>query len=146
MKSPAVAPRVAVALIAILLYSGVSTVRWVRRAAQWPAQPGTDEISIYQRRFDRLRPALPSAGVVGYLGDPDPTATPTAEGPSPALLHFRRYLLAQYSLAPLLLVEDTTAELVIGNFEPDAEPPTLAGFSRAGEFGDGVVLYRRRRP
>ena len=69
-----------------------------------------------------------------------------ADGPSPALVHFRRYLLAQYSLAPLLLVENTTPEFVIGNYEPGAEPPPPAGFHQAADFGDGLVLFRRTEP
>ncbi|HKT61202.1 MAG TPA: hypothetical protein VJQ46_14210 [Gemmatimonadales bacterium] len=138
--------RLLIALLAILVYAGLSTVRWARRAAHWPAQVGVDEISAYERRFDRLRQVLPSTGVVGYLGYPDPDAPPNDTVPSPALLHFRRYLLAQYTLAPLLVVEDTTRELVVGNFEPGAEAAPPAGFEMAGEFGDGVVLFRRGRP
>lgn len=146
MSRPAWSARVVIALVAILLYAGLSTGRWARRAAQWPARAGTDEITAYEHRFDRLRPALPPTGVVGYMGHPDPEAPATAGVASPALLHFRRYLLAQYSLAPRLLVEDTMPEFVIGNFEPGVEPPPPAGFHRAGDFGDGVVLFRRGRP
>ena len=135
-----------VALFAILLYAGISTARWARRAAHWPARSGGDEISQYERRFDRLRHALPSSGVIGYLGSPDPSAPAGNSGPSPALLHFRRYLLAQYTLAPLLLVEDTMQQLVVGNFEPGVQPAPPAGFETAGEFGDGLVLFRRSRP
>jgi hypothetical protein len=134
------------ALFAILLYAGISTARWVRRAAHWPARSGADEISAYERRFDRLRRALPSTGVIGYLGSPDPAGPASEAGPSPALQHFRRYLLAQYTLAPLLLVEDTTQALVVGNFEPGAPPAPPAGFETAGEFGDGLLLFRRSRP
>jgi len=135
-----------VALIAILLYAGFSTARWARRALHWPAHAGTDEVSVYERRFDRLRQALPPTGVVGYLGYPDPAGRPSDTVPSPALLHFRRYLLAQYALAPLLLVEDTTRALVVGNFEPGAERVPPAGFGTAGEFGDGLLLFQRGRP
>jgi len=135
-----------IALIAILLYAGLSTARWARLAAHWPADAGADEISAYERRFDRLRGALPPTGTVGYLGHPDPFAPPSDTVPSPALLHFRRYLLAQYTLAPLLVVEDTTPELVVGNFEPGAEAAPPPGFETAGEFGDGLVLFRRDRP
>jgi hypothetical protein len=110
------------------------------------APSGTDEISRYERRFDRLRQALPRSGVLGYIGHPDPTAPATPGVPSPALLHFRRYLLAQYALAPLLVVEDTSAEFVVGNFDPGTERPPPAGFRQVGEFGDGLVLYRRSVP
>ena len=126
-----------------ILEAGFSTARWARRAAQWPSRAGGDEISTYEHRFDRLRPALPPTGVIGYLGHPDPGSPATTGAPSPALLHFRRYLLAQYSLAPLLLVERTSPDFVIGNFEPGNEAPPPTGFYRAGDFGDGLVLFRR---
>jgi hypothetical protein len=146
MSRPAWSPRVVIALAAILLYAGLSTARWARRAAQWPARAGADEISAYEHRFDRLRPALPPTGVVGYVGHPDPNSPATPGASSPALVHFRRYLLAQYSLAPLLLVEDTTPDMVIGNFEPGTEAVPPTGFHRTGDFGNGVVLFRRGQP
>jgi len=135
-----------VAVFAIVLYAGISAARWARQAARWPAQSGADAISAYERRVDRLRHALPSTGVIGYLGSPDPRAPAGDSGPSPALQHFRRYLLAQYTLAPLLLVENTAQALVVGNFEPGAQPAVPAGFENAGEFGNGLVLFRRTQP
>jgi len=139
-------PRLVIALVAIFLYAGLSSAHSARRAARWNAPSGTDEVSLYERRFDRLRPALPRSGVLGYIGHPDPGAPATPDVPSPALLHFRRYLLAQYTLAPLLLVENTSAEFVVGNFDPGAEPAPPVGFRQVGEFGDGVVLSQRSAP
>jgi hypothetical protein len=139
-------PRVMIALLTVFLYASFSSARAARRAAEWPARPGQDAISAYTRRFDSLRWALPTTGEVGYLGSPDPKSPAPATGASPALLHFRRFLLAQYALAPLLLVENTSPEFVIGNFEPGLEPPPPAGFRRAASFGDGVVLFRRAEP
>jgi hypothetical protein len=138
--------RLRIALLAVLLYAGISTARWVRRAAAWPSRPGADEISRYERRFDALRTALPAQGTVGYLGHPNPDDPEPPDGDSPALLHFRRYLLAQYSLAPLLLIESTDPEFVIGNFDPGAVLKPPAGFQNVGEFGDGLVLFRRVTP
>jgi hypothetical protein len=135
-----------VALLALMLYAAASTARWVLNAANWPSRSGQDEISTYERRFDELRRALPARGVVGYLGAPEPTGPSPAEADAAALLHFRRYLLAQYSLAPLLLVEDSEAELVVGNFHAGAVPPAPAGFRLVRDFGDGVVLFRRTGP
>jgi hypothetical protein len=135
-----------VAVFAILLYAGISSARWARRAVHGPAHTGADAISAYERRFDGLRRSLPPRGVIGYLGYPDPTAPPSDTVLSPALLHFRRYLLAQYTLAPLLLVEGTTPALVVGNFEPGAERSPPAGFETIGTFGDGLVLFRRSGP
>src|SRR4029450_4330944 len=120
MSRPVFTPRYVIALVTILLYAGLSSAHWARRAARWPARAHGDEISAHARPSDRLRSALPRRGVVGYVGHPDPYAPATPEMASPALLHFRRYLLAQYTLAPLLLVEATYGALVGGDFAPGA--------------------------
>jgi hypothetical protein len=150
MTGPAAGPRsnvrLGLALLAVLLYAGVSSGRWLRRPAEGRPRAGLDEISLYERRFAALRPALPARGRVGYLGDPDPAGPPPAEGESAALLHFRRYLLAQYSLAPLLLVESTDPEFVIGNFDPGAPRAAPPGFRQVGTYADGLVLFRREGP
>jgi hypothetical protein len=135
--------RSGVALLLILLYAGVSTARWVRRAAAWPASSRQDEITAYESRFKLLRTALPARGTVGYLGHPEPTGPTPNDSNSAALLHFRRYLLAQYSLAPVLLIESTDHELIVGNFYPESLPPAPQGFRLVRDFGDGVLLFRR---
>jgi len=128
--------RLGLALLLVLLYAGASTVRWLHRATARSARAAPDEISANDLRFDGVRSLLPARGVVGYLGSPAP------EGAT-ALLHFRRYLLAQYALAPVLLIETTDPEFVVGNFEPGAAAPAQPGFAVVRDFGDGLVLFRR---
>ena len=140
-RGPAI--RAGIAVLAVLLYAGVSSARWVRRSLH--GGHGPDEISLYEHRLEPLRRALPPAGTVGYLGDPDP-AGPDSGGASAALLHFRRYLLTQYSLAPLLVLERTAPEFVIGNFDPGTTPVPPPGFHQVGSYGDGLVLFRRAHP
>lgn len=136
---PTARARVWIAVGLVLTYAGASTLRWLDQAAAWPPGTGRDEISVYQRRMELLRPVLPARGVVGYLGDP----TPTAAG---ALQHFRRYLLAQYSLAPLLVLEGTEAEFVVGNFYPGTTPAPPPGFRMVRDFGEGLMLFERATP
>lgn len=138
-ERPSARARIRIAVALILIYAGASTLHWLDRAAEWPARSAQDEISAYQRRLEVLRPALPARGVVGYLGDPEPTG-------AGALQHFRRYLLAQYSLAPVLLIESAEPDLVVGNFLPGATPAPPAGFQLVRDFGDGLVLFRRSGP
>jgi hypothetical protein len=138
--------RTRIALVLALLYAGASTVRWLQYGARWPARASQDDISANERRFAALRPLLPAHGLVGYVGDPEPTGATPREANAAALLHFRRYLLAQYALAPALLVESTEPELVVGNFEPGTTPAAPAGLRIVREFGHGLVLFRRSAP
>ena len=137
--------RAHVALFLVLLYAGASSIRWLAHAVEWPANATKDEISLHERRLDALRSALPKHGTVGYLGSPEPAARTPREADSAALLHFRRYLLAQYTLAPLLLIEGAPSELVIGNFDRGT-PVAPPGLSIVRDFGDGLVLFRRAAP
>jgi hypothetical protein len=138
--------RTRIALMLVLLYAGASTVRWLQRAADGPAGASLDEISTYEARFADLRTMLPARGVVGYLGHPEPAGATPREANAAALLHFRRYLLAQYSLAPLLLIESADPEFVVGNFDPGSPHPAPAGLRVVRDFGDGLVLFRRSPP
>jgi len=133
--------RMAVALV--LLYAVASAAAWVKTAATARGRPATDEISGYDSRFQELRTALPASGVVGYLGHPDPGGPTPGERDAASLLHFKRYLLAQYALAPVVLIESTEPEFVVGNFDPGAVPSAPAGFRIVRDFGQGLVLFRR---
>lgn len=135
--------RVRIALALVLLYSAVSATRWVDTAAGWPRDGHVDEISANDARFAEIAGALPASGQVGYLGDPALGGDTPRERNDRALAHFRRYLLAQYALAPVVLVESTEPDLVIGNFDAASVPAAPDGFELARDFGDGVVLYRR---
>lgn len=136
--------RLRVALLLILLYAAMSIARWLSRTAEAAYGRGPDEISAYERRFQELRTVLPRGGTVGYLGHPDlRTALP---GQGLARLHFRRFLLTQYALAPVLLIQSTDPEFVVGNFDSRAVPPAPRGLRLIRDFGDGVVLFRRSGP
>ena len=139
--------RARLALVVILVYAGVSTIRWLHRGFQRSARPtAQDEISNYEQRFAELRKVLPAHGVVGYLGHPEPRGSTPRDSNAAALLHFRRYLLAQYTLAPLLLIESTEPEFVVGNFDRDAAIPEPTGLRLVRDFGGGLVLLRRSEP
>ena len=138
--------RTRIALVLVLLYAAASTIGWLQRAAAAPKRSWQDEISAYDLRFKELRSALPARGVVGYLGSPDTTGPTPAEANAASLLHFRRYLLAQYALAPLLVIESTDPELVVGNFDSGTSPPPPPGFRLVQDFGNGVLLFARAGP
>ena len=134
-----------IALALVLLYAAASAARMLYEVRRWPAPAARDEISANDRRFERLRAELPAGREVGYLGDPPVVGATPRDSVAAALLHFRRYLLAQYALAPVVLVQNTTPDLLVGNFDPGprSEP---TGFRLVRDFGDGLLLYRRAAP
>ena len=115
---------------------------------QHPAQP-SDEITVGERRFDELRRTFKPGDQLGYLSDLNEASS---EGIG------ARYM-AQYSLAPVLLVSPVpgqpvprqpvpseTPEFVLGNFGNPAAGPAVArnaGLTVVRDFGSGVWLLRR---
>jgi hypothetical protein len=145
-EDPWAGMRTRIALALVLLYAGASTVRWLQHGSHWPARAFQDDISANERRFAALRPLLPAHGLVGYLSDPELAGATPRDSNAAALHQFRRYLLAQYALAPALLVKGTEPELVVGNFDPGTTPTAPAGLRIVRDFGDGLVLLRRSAP
>ncbi len=135
--------RTRVGLALVLLYALASGAAWLKLAASATGRSTPDEISTYERRFREVRSALPAQGVVGYLGRTDSAGRTPAEREASSLLDFKHYLLAQYALAPVVLIESTEPDFVLGNFDPGRTPPTPAGFRIQRDFGNGLVLFRR---
>jgi hypothetical protein len=79
------------------------------------------------QRFAALKQQLPTAGIVGYIGDP---ADSTPEN----------YYLTQYALAPLVVDASIGHKLVVGNFPSGQIPASLPGLREVQNFGHGVVL------
>lgn len=138
-----VASRTRLALALVVLYALASSVAWLKLAATGAGRSTPDEISIYEQRFQPVRAALPARGVVGYVGRTDTARHTPAEREASSLLDFKRYLLAQYALAPVVLIESTEPELVVGNFGSWRAPSTPPGFRIERDFGNGLVLFRR---
>lgn len=133
--------RVRAGLVLLLLYAGVSDARWLYRAVRGGLDARrVDPITRYELRFSALERALPRRGVVGYTSGLPPEEFVSED--------FRRFLLTEYALAPLVIVNDTTPQLVIGNFPPDSVPSTLSTDRRrvVRDFGDGVWLIRKAAP
>ena len=135
--------RTRIALALVLLYAGASTIRWLQHGSHWPAHASQDDVSANERRFAALRPLLPAHGLVGYVSNPQPIGATPRDSNAASLQQFRHYLLAQYALAPALLVKGTEPEFVVGNFNSGTTPTAPAGLMIVRDFGDGLVLFRR---
>jgi GT2 family glycosyltransferase len=132
----------ALALACLVLFALASSLRLLGRAVQALHHlPSRDAITSYEDRFRELRPALPPVGRVGYVTDPE---IKPAEGLDAPRLAFKRYLLTQYALLPTIVLPDTQAGLVVGNFEAAEIPNTdaTAGLRLVRDYGNGVMLFR----
>ena len=68
---------------------------------------GKDYISRNEKRFDELKKLLPVRGVIGYIYE---------RGRGRVFVKAeRKFLLTQYSMAPLIIVRSDKYDLVIGN-------------------------------
>jgi hypothetical protein len=118
-------------LVALALFSSGKFV--VQMAALAARSAGPDRVSHYLTRFVDLRPLLPRHGVVGYLSDrPDAV---------------QEYYLAQYALAPLVVIQSPDPPVVIGNFfDPEAGTRLVAEgrFPVLKDFGEGLLLLGGR--
>jgi hypothetical protein len=130
----------AVLVLVFALTSGARLVNKVLHAGDRLRTP--DEVSEYDRRLAPLRERLPRDAVVGYVSDPQPATMSMAEG----RLHYKKYLLTRYALAPVLVIRNQQPTLIVGNFnDPSSvEQAARRGLERLEAFGEGIVLFRRR--
>ena len=94
-----------------------------------------DAIVARDKRFAELRRALPKHGTVGYVTD-GPLDRPLGDGRVHSVL-----MIAQYCLAPVILVNSTEPEIIVGDFSEH-------GIGRAGDRGATPrrhPLVRKRR-
>ena len=136
--------RMRVGLLLIGAFVALSALREVHTAVTlYRGSERPDEVSRHEARLQAVKHALPEHGLVGYVSDDPPeVADPSS---SAARQAFKRYLLAQYALVPLVVVRGPAGELVVGDFRaPDAAGAlTPSGFVMVKDFGAGVVLFRR---
>jgi hypothetical protein len=136
--------RILIGLLLMALFVGVSHLQALRSAfATYRTLGRPDEVSRYEARFRALKQAVPGHGVVGYVSD-DPGAMADQASPE-ARRSFKRYLITQYALVPVVVLRSLDAELVVGDFSastPDGAS-TPPGFVMVKDFGQGIVLFRR---
>ena len=94
-----------------------------------------------QTRFSGVVEKLPPSARIGYFTDLDPKAT----------LYTSEFLAVQYALAPRQLVmlgQGPAPEWAVGNFSKPqdyAAAGQAQGYAIADDFGNGVVLFRRKQ-
>jgi hypothetical protein len=113
-----------------------------RAAAAQGVQP--DAITQDEQRVETLALWLPAQGTIGYL---QPLDWPSADAQ-------RRFYVAEYALAPRVIVMSTAPEFVIATPEAFAGPdalhststdPRLADHVVYRQSGNGLRIFRRIR-
>jgi hypothetical protein len=87
-------------------------------------------------RLADLRASVPEDAVLGYLTDLEPGSLAASTA----------FNVAQYALAPRLLMQDAGQAQVFGNFAHPADFAALGrehGLRVERDFGAGVVLFRK---
>ncbi len=105
-------------------------------------------VSLYDKRFEAIKTALPPYGFIGYIMD-----TPDKTNSDPIHRQFHKCHLAQYSLSPrVLILHDAGSEnaslyeFVVGDFHNGIPNPDFFIKNKLiylRDFGDGIVLLKR---
>jgi hypothetical protein len=103
------------------------------------AGPNSDMVSRSELRFADIQKALPEYGRVGYVTD-IPSDQVLANGDAAG-----RYFLAQYTLAPLQVINSGEEKVVVGDFkEPKGLQSVLdqTDLRIVHDFGKGVFFLQ----
>ena len=111
---------------------------------------GRDEVTENEKRFEKIREALPPRGVVGYWPNGVETSYKHLLFGDAADLQY--WFLTQYALAPLIVSPTPGRNPIIGNyrsyvgFELLGQKPTMKGLEdtdKVIDFGNGILLLNR---
>jgi len=110
-----------VVLIVLVGLCVVSAINGYQTGAQAAGElKGDDMVTAWDKRLRKIRPLLPEYGVVGYLADWD---IPGAQyGSSDQEVEF---LLAQYTVAPVILERGKKHPVILGNFSDNGDTNKL---------------------
>jgi hypothetical protein len=111
----------AAAMILLIGFCAASAVNGFQTAAEASSgMTGDDMVTAWDKRLRKIRPLLPEYGVIGYLADWD---IPGAKyGSSDQEVEF---LLAQYTVAPVVLERGPVHSIILGNFGDNGDPNKL---------------------
>ncbi len=123
----------AVALVAAVSLLSIGRL-FFQMADLYPSTPTPDGVTDFDQRFAGVKDMLPAKGVIGYMTDPGASATDTNAQ--------AEYYLAQYSLAPILVVNSDQQRYVVGNFHKVVTAGSLRdrGYKLLRQFGNGIAL------
>lgn len=116
--------------LGLSVYSSISTNKIATEAAGEIVN--SDMVTAWDKRIRKVRQILPDHGIVGYLADWDiPNYT---YGSSDQEVEF---VLAQYTVAPVVLERGTEHSLILGNFNDDGNPNKIKNVEKL--FGIRII-------
>ena len=123
-------------LAAIIIISFHHNFRALYKGIQRYDRQAPDPIATYEKKFFELKSYLADHQVVGYISD---YAENSKAGGS-------AYSMAQYVLAPTILVRGARRNVVVGHFQHpplDIKRYEQEKLSLFKDFGNGVILFKR---
>jgi len=132
-------------LMACALYASVLLL--YEKAALFPGLSSEDPVSIHESRIEPLRAYLPDRGAVGYVTALEIEKIFARERALRDVELLGHFILTQYTLAPVFVYPRPDRPLVVGNFigaRPDQALLDHYGLVPLKDFGDGLILYRRK--
>lgn len=102
----------------LTLYSSVQGYRLA--TASVDGLTGDDMVTAWDKRLRKVRNILPEYGTIGYMADWDIPGY--KYGSSDQEVEF---LLAQYTVAPLVLERGSDHDLILGNFSDNGDPQKM---------------------
>jgi len=128
-------------LIGLSFYSSLQTFQTTSKDVA--ELSGDDMVTAWDKRQRKVRLLLPGYGVIGYLADWD---IPNYKySPSDQEVEF---LLAQYTVAPLVLERGIQHDLILGNFNDTGDPQKLRdvqdyfGIQLVKSFSNEIFLFK----
>jgi hypothetical protein len=131
--------RIRIAIGLLIFFALLSNLRLLRDWVQFDLSfVGHDDITTYQKRFDRIRPMLPEHGIVGYTG----IGLNHAHYELSDAGSMKNWFVAQYTLAPVVLSITGGNKITImnGNPDPTEVSPPDRGSPAAQDLGNGYKL------
>jgi hypothetical protein len=131
-------------LVCVAVYANMGMLHSAVR--DYPKTKKTDIVSLYEDRMNKAREALAPYKEVGYVTTVDNEKIFGREKSFEDVEILAQYILAQYSLAPVIIRNSKEYQLVLGNFAdgiPDSGYLMRSNLILVKDFGDGLILYKK---
>ncbi len=131
-------------LVGVALYANLGMLYSAVR--DYPKIKKTDIVSMYETRMNMARDVLAPYKEVGYVTTVDNDKIFGREKSFEDVEILAQYVLAQYSLAPVIIRNSKDYPVVLGNFadgKPDSEYLRRSNLVPVKDLGDGLVIYKK---